>query len=91
MQKINLWWKENSLTKIYFFEACLGCYSSGSSNYDLFFTSLTTTMITNAGLTVCCGPYATGANLAYHSLMTNEMCISFCSSNGFIYSGTLQR
>ena len=48
-------------------------------------------MITNAGLTVCCGPYATGANLATDSLMTNAKCISFCLSNGFIYSGTLQK
>jgi len=48
-------------------------------------------MITNAGLTVCCGPYPTGANLAKNLQMTNEMCISFCLSNGFIYSGTLQR
>ncbi len=70
----------------------MGCYLSGSSNFDLFSTSLTTTMITNAGLAVCCGPYATGSNLAYNQLrMTNEMCISFCFSNGFFFSGTLQR
>ena len=70
----------------------MGCYSSGSSNFDLFSTSLTPTMITNAGLTVCCGPYPTGANLARNTLsMTNQMCISFCLSNGFFYSGTLQK
>jgi hypothetical protein len=79
------------VTKIFFFEAYFGCYLSGLNNYDLFSTSLTTTMIVNAGLILCCGPYPTGANLARNYQMTNEMCISFCLSNGFIYSGTIQK
>lgn len=75
---------------MYFF-IDFGCFLSGSTKYDLFSTTLTSAMISsNPQLTVC-GPYATGIYLAYNSLMTNEMCISFCYSKGFIYSGTLQK
>ena len=54
-------------------------------------------MIKNAGLIVQ-GPYLTSAPylqtsvyLAYSGTMTNEMCMTFCLSNGFVYSGTINQ
>ncbi len=88
--QINCLWK---FFKLAFsqIKAYSGCYLSGSYNYDLFSTSLTNAMILKAGFTNPYGPYATGAHLAFDSNMTNDMCMNFCLSNGFFYSGTIQK
>jgi len=69
-----------------------GCYISGSNNlHDLFSSDLTNAMILKAGFTNPYGPDAAGTNLAFDSNMTNDMCMNFCLSNGFFYSGTMQK